>query len=184
MALKEIHLDAEEGTPSTAIREISLMKGELGKMSPPCCYRRSGTVAEFRELTITELRHVNIVRLHDVIHTETKLVLIFEVGLQSAVGQSQPVLIRTQFCEQDLKKYMDTNGDRGALDLNTVKNFTHQLLQVSRGCCTRAQPPSSALGTGMADIVGCRVLSRQPGSTPRLEAPELVDQPERRAQDR
>jgi hypothetical protein len=28
----------------------------------------------------TELRHVNIVRLHDVIHTETKLVLIFEVS--------------------------------------------------------------------------------------------------------
>ncbi|KAK1927818.1 Pkinase-domain-containing protein [Papiliotrema laurentii] len=83
VALKEIHLDAEEGTPSTAIREISLMK---------------------------ELKHVNIVRLHDVIHTESKLVLIFE------------------FCEQDLKRYMDTHGDRGALDLNTVKNFTHQLL--------------------------------------------------------
>lgn len=30
MALKEIHLDPEEGTPSTAIREISLMKGEFG----------------------------------------------------------------------------------------------------------------------------------------------------------
>lgn len=27
-----------------------------------------------------ELKHVNIVRLHDVIHTESKLVLIFEVG--------------------------------------------------------------------------------------------------------
>jgi hypothetical protein len=26
---------------------------------------------------------------------------------------------------------MDTQGDRGALDLNTVKNFTHQLLTVS-----------------------------------------------------
>jgi serine/threonine protein kinase len=86
VALKEIHLDAEEGTPSTAIREISLMK---------------------------ELKHVNIVRLHDVIHTESKLVLIFE------------------FCEQDLKRYMDTHGDRGALPLNTVKNFTFQLLQVA-----------------------------------------------------
>ncbi|WVO14693.1 hypothetical protein L204_102331 [Cryptococcus depauperatus] len=84
VALKEIHLDAEEGTPSTAIREISLMK---------------------------ELKHVNIMRLHDVVHTESKLVLIFE------------------YCEQDLKKYMDTHGDRGALDLNTVKSFTYQLLQ-------------------------------------------------------
>lgn len=89
VALKEIHLDAEEGTPSTAIREISLMK---------------------------ELKHNNIVRLHDVIHTETKLVLIFE------------------YCEQDLKKYMDTNGDRGALDPATVKSFMYQLLKGTAFC--------------------------------------------------
>ncbi|KAF8823869.1 hypothetical protein HHX47_DHR9000515 [Lentinula edodes] len=89
VALKEIHLDAEEGTPSTAIREISLMK---------------------------ELKHVNIVRLHDVIHTETKLVLIFE------------------FCEQDLKKYMDQHGERGALDPNTVRSFMYQLLKGTAFC--------------------------------------------------
>lgn len=29
-----------------------------------------------------------------------------------------------------MKKYMDTHGDRGALDMNTVKNFTYQLLNV------------------------------------------------------
>ncbi|QPG73688.1 negative regulator of the PHO system [Brettanomyces nanus] len=51
VALKEINLDSEEGTPSTAIREISLMK---------------------------ELRHENIVTLYDVIHTENKLTLVFE----------------------------------------------------------------------------------------------------------
>jgi len=89
VALKEIHLDAEEGTPSTAIREISLMK---------------------------ELKHVNIVRLHDVIHTETKLVLIFE------------------YCEQDLKKYMDQHGDRGALEPNTVRSFMFQLLKGTAFC--------------------------------------------------
>ncbi len=49
VALKEIHLDSEEGTPSTAIREISLMK---------------------------ELKHENILSLHDVIHTENKLMLV------------------------------------------------------------------------------------------------------------
>ncbi|KAI6003874.1 Pkinase-domain-containing protein [Pisolithus albus] len=89
VALKEIHLDAEEGTPSTAIREISLMK---------------------------ELKHVNIVRLHDVIHTETKLVLIFE------------------YCDQDLKKYMDQHGDRGALDPVTVRSFMYQLLKGTSFC--------------------------------------------------
>lgn len=51
VALKEISLDSEEGTPSTAIREISLMK---------------------------ELRHENVVTLYDVIHTENKLTLVFE----------------------------------------------------------------------------------------------------------
>lgn len=51
MALKELRLDLEEGTPSTAIREVSLMK---------------------------ELRHTNIVSLQDVIHGENKLMLVFE----------------------------------------------------------------------------------------------------------
>ncbi|KAJ5666939.1 hypothetical protein N7462_011348 [Penicillium macrosclerotiorum] len=51
VALKEIHLDAEEGTPSTAIREISLMK---------------------------ELKHENILALYDVVHTGEKLVMVSE----------------------------------------------------------------------------------------------------------
>ena len=63
-----------------------------------------------------ELKHVNIVRLHDVIHTETKLVLIFE------------------YCEQDLKKYMDQHGDHGALDPNTVRSFMFQLLKGTAFC--------------------------------------------------
>lgn len=83
VALKEIHLDSEEGTPSTAIREISLMK---------------------------ELKHENIVGLHDVIHTENKLMLVFE------------------HMDMDLKKYMDTKGDRGALHPDIIKPFMKQLL--------------------------------------------------------
>uniref|UniRef100_A0A8C5FX79 cyclin-dependent kinase n=1 Tax=Gadus morhua TaxID=8049 RepID=A0A8C5FX79_GADMO len=52
VALKKIRLDTEtEGVPSTAIREISLLK---------------------------ELSHPNIVKLLDVIHTENKLYLVFE----------------------------------------------------------------------------------------------------------
>jgi len=51
-ALKTIRLEAEdEGIPSTAIREISLLK---------------------------ELQHPNIVRLCDVVHTDRKLTLVFE----------------------------------------------------------------------------------------------------------
>ncbi|KAK9385779.1 kinase-like domain-containing protein [Lipomyces mesembrius] len=84
VALKEINLDSEEGTPSTAIREISLMK---------------------------ELKHENVVPLYDVIHTENKLNLVFE------------------YMDKDLKKYMDSRGDHGALDYSTIKSFMHQLLQ-------------------------------------------------------
>ena len=52
IALKKIRLEAEdEGIPSTAIREISLLK---------------------------ELQHPNIVRLYNIVHTERKLTLVFE----------------------------------------------------------------------------------------------------------
>ena len=63
-----------------------------------------------------ELKHVNIVRLYDVIHTETKLVLIFE------------------YCDRDLKKYMDAHGERGALDPTTVRSFMFQLLKGTAFC--------------------------------------------------
>lgn len=57
-----------------------------------------------------ELKHENIVSLHDVIHTENKLMLVFD------------------FMDKDLKKYMDTHGDRGALPPVTIKSFMRQLL--------------------------------------------------------
>eukprot|EP00048_Salpingoeca_helianthica_P007789 m.114900 g.114900 ORF g.114900 m.114900 type:complete len:312 (-) comp14436_c0_seq1:326-1261(-) len=83
VALKKIKLEAEdEGVPSTAIREISLLK---------------------------ELDHANIVRLMEVIHSESKLYLVFE------------------YLDQDLKKYMDTQGP---LREPIVKSI---LLQLFRG---------------------------------------------------
>ena len=51
VALKEIRLQEEEGAPFTAIREASLLK---------------------------ELKHTNIVTLHDIIHTKSSLTFVFE----------------------------------------------------------------------------------------------------------
>lgn len=82
VALKRIRLEAEdEGIPSTAIREISLLK---------------------------ELRHPNIVRLYDVVHTERKLTLVFE------------------YLDQDLKKYLDVCD--GGLEPAICKSFLFQLV--------------------------------------------------------
>ncbi|CAI4219489.1 unnamed protein product [Parascedosporium putredinis] len=75
VALKEIHLDSEEGTPSTAIREISLMK---------------------------ELKHENIVALHDVIHTENKLML--PMTIKSFMYQ---LLKGIDFCHQNRVLHRD-----------------------------------------------------------------------------
>lgn len=83
VALKRIRLDDEdEGVPCTAIREIALLK---------------------------KLKHQNIVRLFDVLHTEKKLTLIFE------------------YLDSDLKKFMDGYG--GVLDPMTVKSLMQQLLR-------------------------------------------------------
>jgi serine/threonine protein kinase len=65
-----------------------------------------------------ELKHENIVSLHDVIHTENKLMLVFD------------------YMDKDLKKYMDTQGDRGALNPITIKSFMHQLLKGIDFCHT------------------------------------------------
>ncbi|NXV82789.1 CDK3 kinase, partial [Atlantisia rogersi] len=89
VALKKIRLDSEtEGVPSTAIREISLLK---------------------------ELKHPNIVRLLDVIHSQKKLYLVFE------------------YLNQDLKQYMDT-AQTERLPLSLVKNYLFQILQGVNFC--------------------------------------------------
>lgn len=83
VALKRVRLDDDdEGVPSSALREICLLK---------------------------ELKHKNIVRLYDVLHSEKKLTLVFE------------------YCDQDLKKYFDSCN--GEIDQDIVKSFLYQLLR-------------------------------------------------------
>uniref|UniRef100_A0A0M3IE84 Cell division protein kinase 5 n=1 Tax=Ascaris lumbricoides TaxID=6252 RepID=A0A0M3IE84_ASCLU len=83
VALKRVRLDDDdEGVPSSALREICLLK---------------------------ELKHENIVRLYDVVHSERKLTLVFE------------------YCDQDLKKYFDSCN--GEIDQQVVKSLMYQLLR-------------------------------------------------------
>jgi len=83
VALKKVQLDDDdEGVPSSALREICILK---------------------------ELKHENVVRLYDVLHTERKMTLVFE------------------YCEMDLKKYFDQCG--GSIPHETTKSFLHQLMK-------------------------------------------------------
>ncbi|CAH8449108.1 unnamed protein product [Schistosoma turkestanicum] len=88
VALKRVRLENDdEGIPSSAFREICLLK---------------------------ELKHKNIVRLFDVLLSESRLTIVFE------------------YCDQDLKKYFDSCN--GEIDQNTVKLFMFQLLRGLQFC--------------------------------------------------
>uniref|UniRef100_T1J5K7 cyclin-dependent kinase n=1 Tax=Strigamia maritima TaxID=126957 RepID=T1J5K7_STRMM len=90
VALKEIRLQHEEGAPFTAIREASLLR---------------------------ELKHANIVTLHDIIHTKDTLTFVFE------------------YVHTDLSQYLD--GHRGGLHPNNVRLFLFQLLRGLAYCHER-----------------------------------------------
>ncbi|GAU93473.1 hypothetical protein RvY_05408 [Ramazzottius varieornatus] len=90
VALKEIRLEHDEGAPCTAIREVSLLR---------------------------DLRHANIVTLHDIIHTEISLVLVFE------------------YVESDLKSYMERYNN--CLNVKNVRLFLFQLLRGLNYCHKR-----------------------------------------------
>ncbi|XP_065115260.1 cyclin-dependent kinase 18 [Paramisgurnus dabryanus] len=90
VALKEIRLEHEEGAPCTAIREVSLLKN---------------------------LKHANIVTLHDIIHTNRCLTLVFE------------------YLDSDLKQYLDNCGN--LMSMHNVKIFMFQLLRGLSYCHKR-----------------------------------------------
>lgn len=68
VALKEIRLQEEEGAPFTAIREASLLK---------------------------ELKHSNIVTLHDIVHTRETLTFVFEYVVSIFVYENYILLTIT-----------------------------------------------------------------------------------------
>ncbi|KAL1450630.1 hypothetical protein WDU94_002972 [Cyamophila willieti] len=90
VALKEIRLQEEEGAPFTAIREASLLK---------------------------ELKHTNIVTLHDIVHTRSTLTFVFE------------------YVHTDLSQYMERHS--GGLDHQNVRLFMFQLLRGLSYCHRR-----------------------------------------------
>ncbi|XP_049608776.1 cyclin-dependent kinase 16 isoform X1 [Syngnathus scovelli] len=90
VALKEIRLEHEEGAPCTAIREVSLLK---------------------------DLKHANIVTLHDIIHTQKSLTLVFE------------------YLDKDLKQYLDDCGN--VIHMHNVQLFLFQLLRGLAYCHCR-----------------------------------------------
>ncbi|XP_021928252.1 cyclin-dependent kinase 14 isoform X1 [Zootermopsis nevadensis] len=90
VALKEIRLQEEEGAPFTAIREASLLK---------------------------ELKHANIVTLHDIVHTRETLTFVFE------------------YVHTDLSQYMEKHS--GGLEHRNVRLFLFQLLRGLAYCHRR-----------------------------------------------
>lgn len=107
VALKRVRLDEdEEGVPSSALREICLLKVLWNRVQFSfLVFKNSYNVC----ILLQELKHKNIVRLYDVLHSDKKLTLVFE------------------HCDQDLKKYFDSLN--GEIDLDVVKSFMYQLLR-------------------------------------------------------
>ncbi|XP_053435731.1 cyclin-dependent kinase 16 isoform X1 [Nycticebus coucang] len=106
VALKEIRLEHEEGAPCTAIRE--------GIIPPSYLSQASWTLpmAHVHTLHVSllkDLKHANIVTLHDIIHTEKSLTLVFE------------------YLDKDLKQYLDDCGN--VINMHNVKLFLFQLLR-------------------------------------------------------
>ncbi|KAI3374873.1 hypothetical protein L3Q82_021413 [Scortum barcoo] len=112
VALKRVRLDDDdEGVPSSALREICLLK-ELKHKNIVRCVKMSN------QFDVSKPQFLLLFcRLHDVLHSDKKLTLVFE------------------YCDQDLKKYFDScNGD---LDPETVKSFMYQLLKGLAFCHSR-----------------------------------------------
>jgi len=205
VALKKIRLEEkDEGIPSTAIREISLLK---------------------------ELQHPNIVRLYDVVHTERRLTLVFEyldqdlkkyldiceVGLEITILKSflHQLLCGVAFCHmhrvlhRDLKPQNLLINRQGKLKLADfglarafgipVRSYTHEVvtrwyrapdvLMGSRtystpvdiwsvGCIFAEMASSKPLFAGASEQDQLKRIFKTLGSPTQEEYPSLVELPD------
>ncbi|RHY42129.1 hypothetical protein DYB26_007677 [Aphanomyces astaci] len=100
VALKKIRLESEdEGVPSTAMREISLLK---------------------------ELSHPNVVHLYDVVHQADKLYLVCPRPYSLSLLHHHVVVQVFEFLDHDLKHFMDLHGP--TLVPFVLKRYVHQML--------------------------------------------------------
>lgn len=101
VALKEIRLDAEDqGVPSTALREISLLR-ELDHPNVIKCAFWSPPVKmlqHHRELCTEKNIRSLCCRLHDIVHTGAK-----------RMSEAQRLTLVFEYAEQDLKDYMTSH---------------------------------------------------------------------------
>ncbi|CAG0904237.1 unnamed protein product [Darwinula stevensoni] len=118
VALKEIRLEHEEGAPCTAIREVSLLK-DLRHANIGLYSHLFPSHQQFNQCNFCANGIINsvAVTLHDIVHTERSLTLVFE------------------YLEKDLKQYMDDCGN--VLSMNNVKIFLFQLLRGLEYCHRR-----------------------------------------------
>jgi negative regulator of PHO system len=125
VALKEIHLDSEEGTPSTAIREISLMKELKVILSYASCLLSFLTNCEASQYRWLARCHTHVCVFSHLLCTRTALILL---------GSENKLMLVFEYMDLDLKKYMDAQGDRGALQPHIVRSFMYQLLKGAAFC--------------------------------------------------
>ena len=104
VALKRVRLDDDDEVRICHRKSCKIMEGARGKQCRPDAALQGVPSSALREICLLkELNHRNIVRLHDVLHSDRKLTLVFE------------------HCDQDLKKYFDSLN--GEIDPDIVKSF-------------------------------------------------------------